>query len=139
LSTVLWANVLVDGIVRSDQEDRAALYKHREKLDSIARGLGLRSFLAACDDTDLRYNMEDLALPDGMESTNEVMAVSGAWLGRTDALSLLQGLLAHILAEKTRFGVLQNHHRAVVEELSEVILFLQAETSAEKFNFCVVM
>lgn len=139
MSTVLWANVLVDGVVHSEQEDRWALYKHADKLDSISKSLGLSSFLAACDHTDARFNMEDIELPDGMESTNDVMAATGAWLGRMDALSLLQGLLIHIQTEKIRFGLLQNHHQAVVDELSGVIGFLQAEPSAEKFNFAVVI
>jgi hypothetical protein len=139
LSTVLWANVLTGGIVRSEEEDRPALYKHADKLDSISKSLGLPSFLAACDNTDVRFNMEDLDLPDGAKSTNDVMAATGAWLSRTDALSLLQGLLTHIKAENTRFGFLQNHHQSVVDELSRVIGFLQAESGAEKFNFSVVM
>lgn len=139
MSTVLWANVLVDGSVRSEQEDRPALYKHAEKLDSISKSLGLPSFLATCDQTDVRFNLEDLALPEGMESTNDVMAVSGAWLSRMKAISLLQGLLAHIQSVNTRFGLLQNQHGAVVDELSGALAFLQAETHAEKFNFSVVM
>lgn len=139
MSTVLWANVLTGGIVRSKEEDRHALYKHADKLDSISRTLGLPSFLAACDNTDVRFNMENLDLPGGAESTNDVMATTGAWLSRADALALLQGLLAHIKAEKTRFGFLQNDHQSVVDELSRVIDFLQAESTAEKFNFSVVM
>ena len=35
MSTVLWANVLVSGEVRSDQADHLALYKHADKLDQI--------------------------------------------------------------------------------------------------------
>jgi hypothetical protein len=139
VSTVLWANVLVGGVVRSEQEDRSALYRYAEKLDTIAKSLGLPSVLAICDETDVRFNMEDLDLPDGMESTNDVMAASGAWLPRADALSLLQGLLAHIQAAKTRFGLVNNRHQSVVDELSGVLAFLQAEPQAEKFNFCVVM
>ncbi|GAA5080886.1 hypothetical protein [Lysobacter panacisoli] len=140
MSTVLWANVLRDGVVRSEEQDRGALYKHADKLDAIAKKLGLPSFLSICDSTDARYNVdEDLELPEGMESTNEVMAVSGAWLARTDALSLLEGLLTHIRAEKTRFGLLSNQHDAVVEELDGVLGFLRGESGAEKFNFAIVM
>lgn len=139
MSTVLWANVLVGGVVRSELEDRLALYKHAQRLDSISKSLGLPSFLAACDNTDARFNMEDLDLPDGMESTNDVMAATGTWLARADALALLQGLLAHIQVKQVRFGLFQNHHQTVVDELSGVIGFLEAEASAEKFNFAVVM
>ncbi len=139
MSTVLWANVLVNGVVRSEEEDRSALYKYADKLDGMAKMLGLPSFQAACDSTDLRFNVEDQELPEGMESSNELMALSGAWLAKAEAVSLLQGLLTHIRAQKTRFGLLQNHHQAVVEELEGVLAFLQAEAQAEKFNFAIVM
>lgn len=139
MSTVLWANCLIDGVVHSDQEDRAALYKHAGKLDAIAKSLCLPSFQGACDQTDLRYNLEDIDLPDGMDSTNEVMAVSGLWLSRADALSMLQGLLAHIRKDKTRFGLWSNQHQAVVDELAGAIGFLEAQARADKFNFAVVM
>ena|GEM_PF-6357087 len=42
---------------------------------------------------------------------------------RADAVALLEGLLAHIRAEKTRFGLLQNQHQKVVDELSGVLGF----------------
>ncbi|MBC3881873.1 hypothetical protein H8K35_10705 [Undibacterium sp. LX40W] len=49
MSTVLWANLLQDGIVTSDEDDKYALYKHTDKLDRIAKNLGLSSFAAICD------------------------------------------------------------------------------------------
>lgn len=139
LSTVLWANVLFGGVLRSEEQDYPALYKHAKKLDAISQTLSLPSFLAACDSTDARFNIEDLNLPEGAESTNDVMVATGAWISRADGFSLLQGLLTHIKTEKTRFGIFQNHHQAVVDELSHVLNFLQAESGADKFNFCVVM
>jgi len=138
LGTVLWANVLAAGEVRSEQQDRSALYRHGRKLDAIARSLGLPSLLAMCDETDVRYNMEGLDLPEGMNSTNDVMAASGAWLPREEALRLLQGLLAHIRSTRTRFGLLRNQHDDVVAELSGVLDFLEAQSGADRFNFCVV-
>ena len=140
MSTVLWANVLVDGVVQSDQEDRYALYNHGDKLDSLCKTLGLPSILEICDTTDLRYNMDDLELPPGVESTNEVMATQGAWIATDEAIRMLETLLAHIRAKGTRFGLLNNQHTEVVTELSEVIAYLQANaTTAQRFNFCVVM
>lgn len=139
MSTVLWANVLANGEVRSDQQDRHALHRHADKLDAIARKLGLPSFLAACDSTDLRYNMEDLDLPAGMASTNDVMAATGAWLARAEAVAMLEGLLAHIRAERTRFGLIRDQHAAVVEEMTDVLAFLHAQPDAEKFNFAIVI
>ena len=140
MSTVLWANVRVDGQVVSDQQDRHALYRHADKLDKIARDAGLGSFNAACDDTDARYQFDDdLELPAGMTSTDQVMASAGAWLDTTEAERLLEGLLARIREEKTRFGLLQNQHAAVLEELAGVLAFLRSRPEAEKFNLSVVM
>ena len=140
MSTVLWANVLVDGVVVSEEQDRIALYKHADKLDSLSRELGLPSFLAACDHTDLRFNMdEDMELPEDAQSTNDVMAVSGAWLLRGEADRLLESLVAGIRERRTRFGLLRDQHGEVVAELDEVLAFLRSRPDAEKFNFSVVM
>lgn len=139
MSTVLWANVLIGGVVRSEEQDRRALYRHADKLDAITKQLGLPSFLAICDSTDARVNTEDLDLPEGMASTNELMAATGAWIARAEALSLLDGLLAHIRAGKTRFGLLNSQHDAVVEELDGVLGFLREHGGAERFNFAIVV
>jgi hypothetical protein len=137
---VLWANLLVDGIVQSDQEDRYALYKHGDKLDDLCKTLGLPSFIELCDTTDLRYNNDDLELPPGIESTDEVMATQGAWIATPEAIRMLEALLAHIRTKGTRFGLVSNQHTEVVTELSEVVAYLQANaTTAQKFNFSVVM
>ena len=140
MSTVLWANVRVDGQVVSEEQDRYALYRHADKLDKIARELGLGSFNAACDDTDVRYNFDDeLELPAGITSTRELMASGGVWLDMQEAERLLEGLLARVREQKTRFGLVQNQHEAVVTELSEVLAFLRSKPEAERFNFSVVM
>lgn len=139
MSTVLWANVLVDGAVHTDDNDRHALYRHADRLDGLARDLGLPAFSAACDTTDLRFNFDDdLELPDGMASTSEVMAASGAWLARGDAVRLLDGLLAHIRERDVRFGLVRNQQREVLEELAGVRELLEAWPAAQKFNFAVV-
>ncbi len=138
MSTVLWANLLIDGKVQSDQADYLALSKHADKLDTLTKALGLPSFLAVCDTTDLRFNADEFELPAGASSTDEVMAKDGAWLGLDDALKMLQGLLAHIQSKGIRFGLLSNQHDAVVAELQEVIAFASAASGAQKFNFCVV-
>lgn len=140
MSTVLWANVLVDGKVRSDQADRYALYSHGTKLDTLTRSLGLTPFLEFCDTTDLRFNTDDLELPPGIESTDEIMATQGAWIDTRAAIDLLERLLDHIRAKGVRFGLLSNQHAEVVAELTEVIAFVRANAGvAQRFNFSVVM
>lgn len=140
MSTVLWANLLVDGKVLSEQEDRYALYKHVTKLDTLCRSLGLKPFLEFCDTTDLRYNTEDFELPAGVETTDEVMATQGTWVGTREAIDLLEKLLEHVRAKGVRFGMLSNQHAEVVAELAEVIEFVYTNAAtARKFNFSVVM
>lgn len=140
MSTVLWANLLVDGKVLSEQEDRYALYKHVTKLDTLCRSLGLKPFLEFCDTTDLRYNTEDFELPAGVETTDEVMATQGTWVGTREAIDLLEKLLEHVRAKGVRFGMLSNQHAEVVAELAEVIEFVHTNAAtARKFNFSVVM
>lgn len=140
MSTVLWANLLVSGEVKSDESDHAALYKHADKLDAIALSLALPSFHALCDTTDLRFNTTDMELPEGVESTHQVMATDGAWMERAAAIELLEALLKHVVEKRVRFGLLSNQHAEVVEELTEVLAFARAAPAeATRFNFSVVM
>lgn len=139
MSTVLWTNLLVNGEVRTDDSDKYALHKHADKLDAVGRKLGLGSFVDICDTTDVRFNTDDLALPDGMTSTNELMAVQGAWLDLPRAIALLTGLLAHVQQNKVRFGLLRNDHDDVVAELTEALEFAKTgDPLVTKFNFCIV-
>lgn len=141
MSTVLWSNLLINGKVESDELDCHALYKHTEKLDQLTRELGLPSFQSACDTTDLQYNMsDDEELPEGMTSTDELMALKGQWLDFAYGIRMLEGLLANIRKEKVRFGLLSNQHDDVVEELELALAFARkGEGRAQKFNFSVVM
>ncbi len=140
MSTVLWANVLVDGKVKSDEADHIALYKHADRLDAITKALGVQSFLEICDTTDQRFNMDDSELPPDMTSTNELMAERGVWMPMSDAVPFLETLRDHIVEKKLRFGLLGNQHGAVVAELEDVLAFAKAEAKqATKFNFAVVM
>ncbi|MFT3735262.1 MAG: hypothetical protein QM776_09585 [Rhodocyclaceae bacterium] len=140
MSTVLWANVLVDGKVKSDQADHRALYKHAGKLDRVCRGLGLSGFLSVCDTTDQRFNLDDTDLPAGMSSTDEMMAASGVWMPIVEAVLWLQTLRDHIVSRNVRFGLLSNQYEQVLAELDEVLAFARAEAAtAQQFNFSVVM
>jgi hypothetical protein len=141
MSTVLWANLLADGVVTSDEADRYALYKHADKLDTLCSSLGLPPFHGLLDTTDLQYNTDDAAeLPEGVTSTNEVMATGGVWMDAQEALAYLERLVGHIRTHKIRFGLLNNQHEAVVRELEEVIAFVRGTAPPRsRFNFSVVM
>ncbi|RTL45637.1 MAG: hypothetical protein EKK53_05495 [Burkholderiales bacterium] len=140
MSTVLWANVLVSGEVKSEGADYGALYRHADKLDTLTRKLGLTSFRSICDMTDARFNTDELSLPPGMTSTDELMALQGTWVDTAQAITMLQALRQHVVDAKVRFGLLSNQHDEVVEELDAALAFAKAQvTQAPKFNFAVVM
>lgn len=140
MSTVFWANVLVDGKVESQRADHAALYRHARKLDTLARTLALPAFEALCDTTDLRYNLEELTLSAGMTSTDELMAREGTWLPIADAIRLLTALADHIRAKNLRFGLLGNQQAEVLAELDAALAFATTySTEASHFNFSTVM
>ncbi|MDX1527718.1 MAG: hypothetical protein R3337_03760 [Gammaproteobacteria bacterium] len=140
MSTVLWANCLVDGAVTSDQSDKYALFKHTDKLDVLCRDSGITPLSEVCDSTDMRFNVEDLELPDGMESTDELMARDGVWIDAQSAVTLLETLLGAVRSKKPRFGLLKDNIDDVVSELEESIAFAKAAAAeGAKFNFSIVM
>ena len=113
MSTVLWANLSIDGEVSSDESDKAALHRHLDKLDGIfqrSAGLSLHSF---CDTTDLEFNLGDDDLPEGMTSTNQVMALSGKWIPAAEAVRAITAALAEIEGRRIRFGLLRKDHDEV--------------------------
>ena len=140
MSTVLWSNELVDGKVASDESDKYALYRHTDKLDVISRRVCQKSFKDLCDTTDLEFNLNDEELPEGMTSTDELMAKRGKWVPATEAVGLLAAVIGEIETQKIRFGLLKNDYDAVVEELKESLAYAQAAAAkGGKFNFSVVM
>jgi hypothetical protein len=140
MSTVLWANRLIDGAVTSDQSDKYALYKHLSQIDKVAEAAGLPLLSEICDSTDQRFNVEDMVLPDGMTSTDAWMAVEGVWLDGNAALAQLMSLHDAIESKKPRFGLLRNDYDAVVAELRESMAFARdAAAQSAKFNFSIVM
>jgi hypothetical protein len=139
MSTVLWSNLLEDGIVHSDESDKPALHKHAEKLAAISQQLGSTSFLEICDTTDVLFNTGAIELPTGMETSNELMAIEGVWLQVGEAEKLLTSLLAHIQQQNIRFGLLSNDHNLVVAELTAALAYVKsAKSPAAKFNFSIV-
>jgi hypothetical protein len=130
----------VDGAVTSDESDKYALYKHMDTLDALCRKCRVTLFSASCDSTDLRFNIDDIELPDGMETTDELMAQTGVWIEAQSAVRMIEALLSSIESEKTRFGLLRNHHDDVVAELEESLKFAKAAVAKmAKFNFSIVM
>lgn len=140
MSTVLWANILIDGTVETNESDLYALYKHAKKLDKLSKKLGTIGFVSTHDFTDVQFNLSDDELPDGMESTTEVMATSGVWVSGADAASMLESLMAHISSKNIKFGLFSNDVEDVLAELEESLKTAKKASNANgMFNFAVVM
>lgn len=140
MSTVLWANVLINGKVESDESDKYALYKHSKKLNKITDELKVTGFDSAQDFTDARFNLSDEDLPDGMESTNQLMAEKGVWVSGSEAVQMLESLISHISSNKVKFGLVRNDTEKVLAELKESLESAnKAKNENGMFNFSVVM
>lgn len=140
MSTVLWTNVLENGKVNSDESDKHALYKYSKKLDKLTNQLNVVRFTSVQDVTDMQFNLSEEDLPDGMESTDEVMAKKGVWVSGFEAVEMLEKLISHISDDKVKFGLFSNDHEEVINELKEsLIIAKKAKNINGKFNYSVVM
>ncbi len=140
MSTVYWSNALVDGAVSSDSEDLYAVYKHTDKLDGLCKTLGLAELSSFVDDTDLMVNLDQLDMPEGMESTDDLMAMKGVWVDAALAADTLEQLLEHVRANDIRFGLVSNARDDIIEELELATGFARrAAEHGGKFNLAVVM
>lgn len=138
MSTVLWTHLLTGGELITDDADKPALYRHAERLDRLSRELGLGSFIAACDTTDLRFNAHEFELPPGAHSTLEIMISDGAWLSVPAAITLLTGLLNHLQRNKLQFGLLHQEYHEVLAELTDALAFATGGPPDARFNFSIV-
>ena len=122
MGSTLSANILSRGMVRSDPRPKAALHRHRGKLDSIALGIGVALFDELCD-TEIR------------PSQRQEPAAAGVWLDAQEALRTLTSLLAEIESRRIRFGLLHDEHAEVVTELRDAIAFAKQAEPGDRFNF----
>jgi hypothetical protein len=140
MSSVLWANILVNGKVDSDESDRYALYRHSKKLNKLTKKLKITAFDSLLDYTDVQFNLSDEDLPEGMESTDELMAENGVWVPGAEAVEMLESLILHISTDKVKFGLVNNDADEVLVELEECLVNAEkAKNTNGMFNFSVVM
>jgi hypothetical protein len=140
MSTVLWANILENGKVISDERDKYVLYKYSKQLDKLTHKLNVVSFISTQDFTDMQFNISEDDLPDGMESTDQLMVEQGVWVAGAEAVDMLEKLINYISEHKIKFGLLRNAQEDVMDELKESLEFAyKAKNINGKFNFSVVM
>ena len=129
MSNVLWANILIDGEVICDEEDKYALYDRVEELEEISKQLSVHSFEGAQDFTDMQFCLSEEELPDGIESTDEIMAQEGTWICIEEAKKMISSILDKLKNDKE-----------IASELEQVLSFINENNkTGAKFNFSVVM
>ncbi len=141
MSTVLWVNYLLeDGEVVSDESDKWALFEYLNILDELASAAGLEPLSSLVDDTDLQFNISESGeLPEGLESTDELMARDGVWREAGDALAILNGLY-DLLVQECPEDVAEEDYEDLLTELAESIEYAkQAHELGAKFNFAVIL
>lgn len=127
-------------LLRPNESDKSAMRLYLKKLDGLCETAGVSTISSFCDPTDAQCNLEILDLPEGMDSTDALMAAQGVWIEADEAAKILDTLILRIRSEGTKFGLLRNEHDQILEELKESYDY--AKSSAErggKFNFSVVM
>ena len=140
MSNVLWANMLVNGEVESDESDKYAIYDHSEQLEELTKKLDVVSFVAMQDFTDMTFNLEEAELPEGIDSTDELMAKNGTWVSGLEAVEMHEKVIAHLTSNSTDLGFTDEIVKAILHELRESLRFaIKAKESEAKFNFSVVM
>ena len=137
---VLWANIANQAKLCGAESDLKALYDLRSRLDKIMLEIRCRPLAEMIDITDLSVNMDVLELPEGMESTTELMMAEGVWIDADVARRDLEKLRDHLNETRPKLGLLKDKRPQVIEELDEVLEFISknAEPGA-RFNFCEVM
>ena len=140
MGTVLWTNILEKGKVKTDTSDKYALYKHTKKLEKLTKFLNIISFTSMHDFTDMKFNLSDEELPEGMKSTTDVMVVNGTWISGEEAVLMLETLIQYISENKIKFGLFKNDYDEVIRELEESLeQAIEAKKISGEFNYSVVM
>jgi hypothetical protein len=140
MSTVLWANALIDGKVNSDESDKFFLYKHSKKLDKLSKRIGVISFSSVQDFTDVKINLGQNDSPDGMVSTDELMASKGVWVSGEQSVVMIESLMSAISSQEIKFGLFKDDSQEILRELEEsLITAREAEKKNGMFNYSVVM
>ncbi|MCG9890895.1 MAG: hypothetical protein MH252_07455 [Thermosynechococcaceae cyanobacterium MS004] len=137
-----WLQTLNGRDMSSDEEDYSIMHRLGDELDAACDELRIPRLSSFADFTDLELNMSD----DEGEDEDTVDPETGCgygiddmqWFNISSGLSCLQSLRSYIasgwnpkLAVETR--------AALVEEMDDCILKLQAAAVTEKFHLAVIM
>jgi hypothetical protein len=113
------------------------LCRHASKLDRICRKLDLKQLSDFHDDSGTGLSQE---LPGGVTETIKIMIRSKPWFSVADGLATLGPLLRWLEQNPTRFGLLSDDYRGVMDELRHCVEQLEAHPDEScRFNLCVVL
>jgi hypothetical protein len=88
----------------------------------------------------MQFNISDDELPEGVESTDEIMAQNGVWVPGSEATRMLDELISHISSQKIKFGLFKDDVEEVLDELNKSLEVAKKARSANgMFNFAIVM
>ena len=136
MGMVLWANTLIEGKVSTDENDKFALYKHSDKLDKLSKQFDILQLSSLHDFTDMKWNMLDDDLPNGIESTTDLMAQEGIWVSGDEAVKVLESLLNLLTNDEGEVA----DRDEILQELEESLVDAKkAKEQNGKFNYSVVM
>ncbi|MCJ8331470.1 MAG: hypothetical protein HRT89_11600 [Lentisphaeria bacterium] len=136
MGMVLWANTLIEGKVSTDENDKFALYKHSDKLDKLSKQFDILQLSSLHDFTDMKWNMLDDDLPNGIESTTDLMAQEGIWVSGDEAVKVLESLLNLLTNDEVEVA----DRDEIFQELEESLVYAKkAKEQNGKFNYSVVM
>ena len=136
MGMVLWANTLIEGKVSTDENDKFALYKHSDKLDKLSKQFDILQLSSLHDFTDMKWNMLDDDLPNGIESTTDLMAQEGIWVSGDEAVKVLESLLNLLTNDEVEVA----DRDEIFQELEESLVYTKkAKEQNGKFNYSVVM
>jgi hypothetical protein len=107
------------------------LYRHAPKLDRLCRRLALQPLSRFHDHSGTSK------VPSGVSDTIKIMVKSKPWFPVADGLATLVPLLRWLEQNPTRFGLLSDDYRGVLEELRLCVAGLEARPPETcRFNLC---
>ena len=139
MSMTIWLNIRSGEKYKSIDDDLSALFAQQENLDALAVKLGVTSLTGFFDDTDLRYNMDEVG--EFEESDDGWPADAAAWHDAALVLQTVQALQNHLVANPQALPEVDGwSQQNVVDDLATLIPGLEAAMKgSQSVHLLVVM
>jgi hypothetical protein len=88
----------------------------------------------------MRFQVEAIDLPEGVDSTNRLMTRNGLGMDAQRAVNLRENLLGAVSSKPPRFGLLKDNLDDLVGKLEESMLFAEvAAARGARFRFQILI